>query len=70
MPSEALHKQRKRMSEIINNLKQDHSWEQAINLNINKLGMNKIEFILYDNSNTDPSDTLHIWVEIKNSEEV
>jgi len=54
----------------VDNLQQDHSWEQAINLNINELGTHKIEFILFDSSNTDPSDTLHIWVEIKNSEEV
>ena len=40
------------------------------NLNINELGTHKIEFILFDSSNTDPSDTLHIWVEIKNNEDV
>jgi uncharacterized membrane protein len=47
-------------------LPQDGKWEQLIGFVPQHTGDNqKVEFLLYKNSETQPEDTLHLWVNVK-----
>ncbi len=47
-------------------LPQDGKWEQEIGFEPQHTGDNqKVEFLLYKNGETEPEDTLHLWVDVK-----
>ncbi|HEX7475965.1 MAG TPA: hypothetical protein VF318_08370, partial [Dehalococcoidales bacterium] len=47
-------------------LPQDGKWEQLIGFVPQHTGDNqKVEFSLYKNGETQPEDTLHLWVNVK-----